>query len=181
MSNGAYILLAASSTAGVAALVSFSGMLMTKEQSISEFRQKWINELREEIAEFLSITIYFSDIKNISYHEKKSTMTFLNEHHEISLNFNKACKKLQLRLNSEEYEHEIDLIKNIIDNLSSGLSEKSEDEINQLNSQLTNLTNEFTELSKIILKKEWEKVKIGEGLIIHLFIRIRDYLNKLIS
>lgn len=37
----------------IAVFVSFIGLIISKEQKISEFRQAWINTLRDDIAKFL--------------------------------------------------------------------------------------------------------------------------------
>ena len=109
MATGIYIFMAASSTASVAALVSIYGVMMSKEQSISEFRQTWINELRDEIAEFLSITTHLANINTIIH----PSQDILTSHYKILLNLNNISFKLQLRLNPDEYQPEINLIEEI--------------------------------------------------------------------
>ena len=39
----------------IAAAASFVSMISSKEEKVSEFRQVWINNIREEISEFLAL------------------------------------------------------------------------------------------------------------------------------
>jgi len=173
MATGIYIFMAASSTASVAALVSIYGVMMSKEQSISEFRQTWINELRDEIAEFLSITTHLANINTIIH----PSQDILTSHYKILLNLNNISFKLQLRLNPDEYQPEINLIEEINNIVKSQLLSKDDNELNVMNEKLHELTKTFVDKSTIILKKEWERVKQGEGSIIRYLMKLKYYIK----
>jgi cell division protein FtsL len=150
----------------IAAVVSFVGLVVSKESKISEFRQKWIDELRQDISKYISytekhafiiLTLYKgkSDTPNV---EKKSdasevyleqSPTIDNLYHMIVLRLNPKEHKKFLSILEEERKYYAEYVLN---------SEAYKDSWKGLSKCNNLLRIESTEL----LKKEWEQVKRGE-------------------
>jgi len=123
--------------------------------TVTENRKEWINEMRNVLAEFLSIS---SDVF-FDLHVAKSK-TF-NEH--ISSSFPKLTllkNKTELFLNpKEEISHKI------IEGMSKVIGliiPHKEEELNDVTNDFNNLYGDLLVNSKILLKDEWERVKLGD-------------------
>ncbi|MBD8168684.1 hypothetical protein [Erwinia persicina] len=128
----------------IAALSATFGLIITKENKISEFRQIWINELREALGEFVS------KVTSLNVLTKTKSVNSIQIFEDITELESKV--KLRLNLKKPSFEEQ-ELIK-----LMSELKGSLDDET--LNFQLK--TPKFHELSAAILKVEWERVKRGE-------------------
>lgn len=155
----------------IAGFIAFIGMIITKESKVSEFRQAWINEFREEIS--LLIEAY----KEWAY------TTVLYKNHSLISHMPLADTELakSLREKSKWYDQvlleskgEIERYKGRIKlRLNSDLNRRSNEE-NELDDLLekiiktTDLESVDTLSSKIYLKSslilstEWKVVKKGE-------------------
>jgi hypothetical protein len=143
----------ASIAAGLlAAVVSFIGLNISKEQKISEFRQKWIDDLREDISLIIGLAngrvihSHFSD--KLPKDEKLHGV-------EITQKLHEATARIALRLNPREGQTQ---------NLMSALMQldracKVEDFDMD---KVTSATLEVVGASSEILKVEWKRVKRGE-------------------
>ncbi len=58
----AFIAAGAILAAVIAGAFSFLSLVMSKEQKVSEFRQDWINSLREDICKFVSAIVHLSAV-----------------------------------------------------------------------------------------------------------------------
>lgn len=157
--------------ATIAGFIAFIGMIITKESKVSEFRQAWINDFREEVSflieaykkwaytnknyqTHLSISpIYLVDSESSKSHREKSKwydQVLLESKGEIE----RYRGRIKLRLNSDSYrrsdeEKELDeLLEEIIKTTKLSLVEDLCDKV-YLNSSL-------------ILSTEWKVVKKGE-------------------
>lgn len=166
----------------VSAFFALIGTIISKENKVSEFRQKWIDELREEIgvviANCIAIQSLSSDtayvlneiFSNENPDEKEKYRRDQNKDiRELYLNLNKAATSIRLRVNETEFSNQLDLLM-----LSSSKFQGYIYQIYQQNTNVPNVLNsaegqnfvfemnKFTELSKKLLKSEWERVKKGE-------------------
>lgn len=136
----------------IAAFVSFVGLLISKEQKTSEFRQAWINSLREEISRFLgeinSIQKLILINKTATEDKKEETSNAVIKE---SVKFREIQSKIQLLINPKEDKHKalVLLIETIIEN-TKRLEDNDE-----------NIKN-LTKKSQEVLKDEWDRVKRGE-------------------
>jgi hypothetical protein len=127
-------------------------MIISKEQKTSEFRQAWINTLRDDISKFIgqvdSVTKLVLINKTSKYKEKTSSAIILGstEMREVQL-------KINLLINPKEYKHQ-DLVA-----LLNAITENITTQTNN-NENIVDLTT----LSQKILKKEWDRVKDGEPI-----------------
>ncbi|DAB34824.1 MAG TPA: hypothetical protein CFH82_03680 [Sulfurospirillum sp. UBA12182] len=141
----------------IAGFVSFIGLVITKEQKISEFRQAWIEALRNDVAELMS-TINHFELAYLTYKKQnrgKLAHDFIDENIEITNKIQLMIHKINLRLNPNDSEGLIKEL-NKLNKILISPSEMIKD------NNLENATNQFTEKAHTILKNEWERVKKGE-------------------
>ncbi len=148
----------------ITAAVSFVSLTLTKEQKTSEFRQAWIDGLREELAAFLAAARAFARAVEIlntfgpDYKEKTALRISDDRVGDFRYQVAESLSKIQLRLNPNEPEH-----KELLRLLRRAISEQ--------NAMLSGGTGIEATLKAIecasdyaqpVLKKEWERVKKGE-------------------
>lgn len=143
----------------VSGVFSYINLVIGKDQKTSEFRQQWIDAIRNEISEFISLAINLKDAARIYKLEaniNNNPAEFSKIHNTIKDDINKlgmAHIRIKLRLNR---------IKNIgtISRLTEFYSMANSSNVNseQLNVKANELILEFQD----VLKTEWERVKSGE-------------------
>lgn len=159
-------LITTASTIGVAFIagtIAYVGLVTTKESKVSEFRQKWINDLRDEIASFSS-----------------SVDTLMEHISKDNYGISKAANlKMQSKLQHSELYNKIEHSRiNIILRINVYESDKRQRvtnklflrKINQIASAFENFKfekarkqiKELLPLSKTILKHEWTRTRDGE-------------------
>ncbi|WP_332656966.1 hypothetical protein [Brevundimonas sp.] len=137
----------------IAGLVSLLGLIVSKEQKTSEFRQSWIDALREEMAVYAASINTLHDALLVTYkdfehkHEKMSSV-----YHEL----NKATFRIELRVNPKEAGHTGLL------NTMSDIREIASDANGITLEALKPLEAKFIADAQAILKSEWRRVKRGE-------------------
>lgn len=124
----------------IAAAVAGVGLVITKENKTSEFRQDWIDGLRNELAELME---YFLRLRNCSSDEIISIRN--------KINFLSA--KIRLRFSSDSPTNEEKKLLSII-------SEHIVDADPTVD--CTEVVKLYFSYSSSILKAEWERVKRGE-------------------
>lgn len=148
--------------------ISFVSLVTSKEQKISEFRQAWIDAFRSELADFSSQARRVS-LENIPVNIKAVTAPLLEQlemadresekpdpFHENRQRMAQAYYALRLRLNPDEADHKQLLTH--LDNVYEILNSRS-DRYATCVSELDNLAK----VAQVILKREWVRVKNGEG------------------
>ena len=145
----------------IAAFIAFIGMIIAKENKTSEFRQAWIDNLREDVVSLIGAWRGYLDSKKQSTQlgDQADKVKFDN-----SIEVKKCANRIKLRLNSTkqnrtEHEEKVFLI---MDEILSNQSIRSPD---QTMADLSLNTG-------IVLKEEWEKVKRGERG----FSKVKEYL-----
>jgi hypothetical protein len=147
----------------IAGLISFVNLTLTKELKTSEFRQAWIDALRDDLASFFSAARAcaraFEARRALGESYEKTGFQFGDEQiAELRHNAAQTHYKIRLRLNPDEPDH-IELLRLIAC------------AIEQQNKYLrTGGTSEDTflaieravEFARPVLKKEWKRVKAGE-------------------
>ncbi|PQK80194.1 hypothetical protein CG428_02210 [Pantoea ananatis] len=153
----------------IAGFIAFTGMIITKESKVSEFRQAWINDFREEVSLLIEAYKQWA-YTNVNYENHKKTSDFENSdlaksHREMLEWYNQALHKsegeverykgrIKLRLNSDINRRSTEEKK--IDELLEKITKTTE-----LNSVET-LSDEIYLYSSLILSTEWKVVKKGE-------------------
>ncbi|WP_256852717.1 hypothetical protein [Pantoea sp. Fr+CA_20] len=140
MDGGIAALLAAALGAIGAAI----GLIITKENKTSEFRQLWINELRDAIVGLSQAYQLAADRAPNSKEDKKKAR----------LEVNKLVAEIQLRLNGNNpNKHELALKEILV---------KAESEVLAENANVVNLVIQLLKAGSKVLKAEWKRVKRGE-------------------
>jgi hypothetical protein len=141
----------------IAAIVSFIGLIIAKDNKISEFRQAWINDFRSDVSSLMGCVsnISSSRILSLNSESNNKTQTFLEDNQVLFNQMHQLSYKLKFMLNPEK---DIKLITAVNDIESMIMHPDKLDDLNLYKSH----TESLYLLSHITLKKEWERVKKGE-------------------
>lgn len=135
----------------ITSAIAFAGLLITKEQKTSELRQQWIDALRNDLADYVA---NLWTIRNAVKHATKRSMwEVLNE---TLTEQAKVSARINLRLNPKESES-----KALLAAMKSMSDIVQRSPMASYNEVLTT-SEKIQEVSGILLKKEWERVKDGE-------------------
>ena len=145
--------ISAISAALIGGSISFISVVISKENKISDFRQEWIDSLRNDISEYSGITanLYLNSLAKIS-ESPTAIEEYLAGRHDDFLKLNVTSTRILLRLNPREHTELIDMLGTNDALVSSRLKS------GEWRTHLTHLTT----ISSEILRKEWKRVKRGE-------------------
>ncbi|SIR68815.1 hypothetical protein [Pseudacidovorax sp. RU35E] len=148
----------------IAAAVAFVNLTLTKELKTSEFRQAWIDALREDLAKFLGAARAFARAAEVVHtfgpEYKDKIPLFIRDDKISELRYQAAetLSRIRLRLNPEEPEHE-ELLRLLVkavriqnEALANGGS--VQDALDAVDA-----ANDY---ARPVLKREWKRVKAGE-------------------
>lgn len=162
ISAQAFVAVAAIVAALIAGFFSFINLINSKEQKVSEFRQQWINELRQEIASYTAAVTYLS-ISYEAYHEENNDDKGLSAFYEsvkdqyemVVVNFT----SILLRINPNEKKKDLaKMNQDFIEAVHTARRHFNEVKLIESRHQC----NVIREMSIPLLKVEWERVKKGE-------------------
>lgn len=137
----------------IGAIISLVGLIVAKESKVSEFRQSWIDSLRSELSTFLASANSIASARGIEYQNDKERLETLRPIYE---RLNETYYAIALRLNPTESESKN--LKGCIVRISSYVNSGQQSEFPNFDSDRT----DFINLSNVVLKKEWKRVKTGE-------------------
>lgn len=138
----------------IAGLVSVLGLIIGKEQKVSEFRQAWIDDLRKCMVAYVVNINAISDILRLKKAKGEiSNEEFLSKYQSL----NDASNGIIFRINEEE-----DTAKKLLESM------RKFEELSKDNSRLTPegiqiIEGDFINASRKLLKFEWKRVKRGEA------------------
>ena len=158
----------------IAGLVSFVALTLTKEQKTSEFRQAWIDGLRNDLSEFLSAARAMARAteERFAFGDAYSAHPFTIQPEQIGEIRQRVATvfyRIKLRLNPDESEH------NELLRLLSRIAEEQAEQIKSPTSGSENVMKAIeaaAEYARPVLKTEWKRVKAGEPQ----FRKVRDWL-----
>ncbi|MGH8077423.1 MAG: hypothetical protein ACREPE_08890 [Lysobacter sp.] len=148
----------------VAATLSYLGLIIAKENKISEFRQTWIDALRQDMADYISAVrliaqshLHYDKLPRPATDELEYTLKM----HPAYLASSASLARIRLRLNpcdpdrtlralNDTFLEQVETIQNLLQ------SEKYDD--------VLVLTNALHEHASPILQREWKRVKAGEPI-----------------
>lgn len=139
----------------IAGAIAFIVAVLTKENKTSEFRQAWIEAVRNDVAEIVSemnvLEGLISEHRDVVPSERlKKGQEFWKEYRKELAKIDAACSRVILRLNPKEHAGLIEKVHSFENASGCGMQE---------NARLCNdLVNDFS----IVLKTEWTRVKRGE-------------------
>ena len=142
----------------IAGVVAFIVTVLSKDQKTSEFRQDWIDGLRENISEFLSLNLSFQEAfqMKVAHNATSSELSdyLVSERFVDMTNIESSRTKILLRLNPKEHKKLIALVKSVYakERPETGGDQRSQVEL------IEDIINE----SQSVLKQEWKRVKSGE-------------------
>lgn len=151
------------SAALIAGSLAFVGLITTKESKVSEFRQKWINDLRDEIAAFASsVDTLMEHISKDNWGSMKDRTAMMHsklEHSELYNKFEQSRISIILRIN----EFEKDKFQRVTNKLFVRQINRISTTFERGNFLKTReLIVGLIPLSKKILKHEWNRARDGE-------------------
>jgi hypothetical protein len=135
----------------VAALASLLGLVISKESKVSEFRQKWIDELRKDTASFLSLAGDYAADRMLG--QSKSTEKI-----------NQKAAMIRLRLNLKEKDHRelLESIQSLRDRAAQQQPTQSTAALQAAQQAFGVAVADSADIAARILKREWNVVKRGE-------------------
>ncbi|RGP40431.1 hypothetical protein BPTFM16_00716 [Altererythrobacter insulae] len=137
----------------IAAVVSLIGLILGKEQKTSEFRQEWINKLREEIASYVTNVSAISDQVKFEFKDRNEKLKHLSPFY---VEINSAANSIKLRLNPDE--NDAKAVLEVMDEIETA----SQDDDTFTSEEIRDLENKLISRSQKLLKSEWRRVKAGE-------------------
>ena len=148
----------------IAGLISFVNLTLTKEQKTSEFRQAWIDGLREDLSTFLSAARAcaraFEAKTALGQNYSKTQFPFSDDQvAELRHSLAQSFYKIKLRLNPDETEH-IELLRL----MTRALEEQNKQQVEQnpSGSEVLLAIERISDYARPVLKTEWTRVKRGE-------------------
>lgn len=160
--KNAVVLLGAMFAALIAGYFAFTNLVASKENKISEFRQEWINSLRNSIARYISSLTYLSTLyihHSARPEEKRDKFEMARDVEEVYARVNESYNDIIFRINDSEKNAEG---KKLNDAFLSALYKTREHYHKSELSEARKACEPLREASKPLLKYEWKRVKSGE-------------------
>lgn len=146
----------------IAGSFSFLNLITSKEQKVSEFRQNWIDALRNSISEYISSLSYISILyKHYSEkkEENKDKFEMAKGIEEIYAKVNKSYNDIIFRVNDKETDEKGKLLN---DAFLAALKTTREHYNKAKYMESFKSCDAVRDATKPLLKYEWERVKNGE-------------------
>lgn len=153
MLNVPTVAVGAITAALIAALVSLLGLIISKEQKTSEFRQAWVDALREDLSNYLTQINAICDGASIKYESLEKKVEALSP---LYRELNKATFNIALRINPDEP------LPKIIFSSMTHLHTLSGNHATISPDKIRPIERELIISSQKLLKAEWKRVKKGE-------------------
>jgi hypothetical protein len=134
----------------IAGVISFSVTVLSKDQKTSEFRQAWIDGLRNDVAELAGMASATSDIFEELQRANKDASEFILGRPDDLSKMDGLVFRIRLRLNPAEHQKIIGLLDFFHDGQAA--------DPKKINSVIMQLVSE----TQVVLKAEWSRVKAGE-------------------
>jgi hypothetical protein len=148
----------------ITAALAFVNLTLTKELKTSEFRQVWIDALREDLSLFFSAARAVARTAKVALefgaeHSEKTIMPISSEKiSDLRVQGAETFYRIKLRLNPKEDDHEelLRLLKVAIEQQNKMLEERTS------NTETLAAIDRASDYARPVLKKEWDRVKLGE-------------------
>jgi hypothetical protein len=143
----------------IAGYVAFFSLIISKEQTVSEFRQRWIDALREDIAAVVS---HVAGVQGTTIVEKDNPELWRRVKEDF-LEFHEVVARIKLRLNPDEARKKekgpTAAVLKALDDLDATFSSPVPELLRLQGILETLITN-----SQKILKENWKRVRSGETI-----------------
>lgn len=149
----------------ITSLIAFINLTLSKEQKTSDFRQAWIDGLRDDLA------VFFSSARALCRVMQEARSPHSSDEDVLNFRFSKeqvgkmriegaeALYRIKLRLNPSEDKHAE--LNRLLDLATSTQNQINVEKGQDYSDALTAIEN-ASSYSQNILKCEWERVKRGE-------------------
>ncbi|MEB2621448.1 hypothetical protein [Pseudomonas sp. YuFO8] len=132
----------------IAAVVSLVVSILAKDQKTSEFRQAWIDALRNDVSQLIAqLGIKMTTTEIIQSKSTEQVDEYLLAHQEDYVEIAMLISRIRLRLNPDEHEKLIHLLISMDNFNDKGMGTRIET---------------ISVEAQQILKTEWDRVKVGE-------------------
>ncbi len=163
-------LASAIAVASVAGSISIFNLLVDKDQKISEFRQKWLEDVRSDVASLVSQAHLLFGYLNIligSPNTPGDKALYLEKTDPIYDEINRASTRLKLRLNTSKPDHEaiakqLTALENILADVDKFKAHLVAVGYPQVSKEVNETTEALITAASILIKSTWERVKAGE-------------------
>jgi len=153
-----YIAIGAVLAAVVAGFFSFLNLVSSKENKVSEFRQAWIDGIREEIAAYTAGMQALIRFRN-NEDKFESMIEYYKVTEQAYRTSSEALTKIQLRLNPEHAKNSPDSHEaRLISAINTARENFNKKDFTTAFDGATDIRN----AAALFLKNEWERVKNGE-------------------
>jgi hypothetical protein len=172
----------------IAGIVSLLGLIISKEQKTSEFRQAWIDALRSDLTAYLTQINAIHDATKVKYADHAEKVEKLRP---LYLPLNTSTFNILLRVNPAE-----DISRKLLQAMEAFYA-LTNDESKLTTENIRAIESEFVTSSQLLLKSEWRRVKSGEltfriakllaflviviSVLIGMFVIYRDWSTKISS
>ena len=138
----------------VAGAVSIVGLVINKENKVSEFRQVWINELRKNLVSIITIIYQIKTIRPSKIRDKETVISHEEKLEKLKEQLTRTKYEITLRIHKENMSNDEEMLIKYLNSICTKALEgiKNDDDIDK-----------FIDHSSTVLKTEWEKVKKGEN------------------
>jgi hypothetical protein len=138
----------------ITGLVSLLGLIISKEQKVSEFRQAWIDSLRSELANLIAHANAIHGAGTAAFGSASETWKIVRDDF---VGINQSAANIRLRLNPKEKEAQAVLKK--IEALEKLLAPGKAMDYSEMN----RVEKELVAEAQVLLKNEWTRVRNGEA------------------
>ena len=139
----------------VAGAVAFLASVISKENKTSEFRQAWIDALRQDISELVALVLLTDDVMahKIRLGKSEEIVEYILDHHDEFVKIVACAIRVELRLNPKEDKKLFDLVR-AVGTASKAFLGSTGPTATQAEALLVE--------GQLVLKREWRRVKRGE-------------------
>ncbi|TKT72977.1 hypothetical protein YH63_016970 [Afipia massiliensis] len=137
----------------IAGTISLLGLIISKEQKTSEFRQAWIDALRSDLTALLTQINAIHDATKVKYPNHAEKVAALRP---LYIPLNTSTFNILLRINPNESK-----CKRLLGAMEA-FNALTADETKLTTENIRIIEKEFLESSQALLKSEWRRVKAGE-------------------
>lgn len=148
----------------IAAVLGFAGLVIAKENKTSEFRQQWIDALRQDLADYIAaVRVIAQDHKRFASlsGSAEQGVKFASELRDVYFASSSALARIRLRVNPDDPDAEL---KSLNRELLSKIKEAQDYLAAGDYQPALVVTNHLHLQAAPILKLEWERVKRGEKI-----------------
>lgn len=140
----------------IAGFVFFLGLVVSKDQKISEFRQAWIDALRKDASTLIANANVIAGFRATSGSEATPFELF-KETNKNYMTINEAEASIMMRLNPKE-----NLSKSVLETMRELEAILDHSKTDMDYDALTSAQKKLLRQMNVVFKKEWKRVKRGE-------------------